>query len=121
MTLADDDYVAQYEASLAHWRARNKAFLDAVEQINVLPLHDAVRAKFDSNATLQWFEVAPEALTAYDNIALEELIADVLQRTRQQVADQVMGLHVKFMAFGEPGFDPNALGVPMVMPPTDDD
>ena len=120
MTLTDDEYVAQYEASLAHWRARNKAFLDAVEHIHVSPLHDAVRAKFDSNATLQWFEVAPEALTAYDNIGLEEVISDVLQRTRQQVADQVMSLHTKFMAFGEPGFDPNALGVPMVMPPADD-
>jgi hypothetical protein len=43
-----------------------------------------------------------------------------LQRTRQQVADQVMSLHTKFLAFGEPGFDPNALGVPMVMPPEDD-
>src|ERR1700681_4553936 len=108
MTLTDDEYVAQYEASLAHWRARNRAFLEAVQ------------AKFDSNATLQWFEVAPEALSAYDNIGLEQIISDVLQRTRQQVADQVASLHTKFMAFGEPGFDPNALGVPMLMPPEDD-
>lgn len=120
MTLTDEQYVAQYEASLAHWRARNKAFLDAVEHIRVSPVHEAVRAEFDSNATLQSFEVAPEALTAYDNVGLEEVISDVLQRTRQQVADQVMSLHTKFMAFGEPGFDPNALGVPMVMPPDED-
>jgi len=120
MTLTDDEYVAQYEASLAHWRARNKAFLDAVEHIHVPPLHEAVQAKFDSDATLQWFEVAPEALTMYDNIGLEEVISDVLQRTRQQVAEQVMSLHTKFMAFGEPGFDPNALGVPMVMLPDED-
>ncbi|MDT5047822.1 MAG: hypothetical protein QOG75_3696, partial [Mycobacterium sp.] len=114
MALTDEEYVAQYEASLAHWRARNRAFLDAVEHIRVSPLHEAVQAKFDSNATLQWFEVAPEALSAYDNIGLEQVISDVLQRTRQQVADQVASLHTKFMAFGEPGFDPNALGVPML-------
>jgi hypothetical protein len=120
MTITDDEYVAQYEASLSHWRARNRAFLDAVEHISVSPLHEAVQAKFDSDATLQWFEVAPEALSAYDNIGLEQVISDVLQRTRQQVADQVMSLHTKFLAFGEPGFDPNALGVPMVMPPEDD-
>jgi hypothetical protein len=120
MALTDEEYVAQYEASLAHWRARNRAFLDAVEHIRVSPLHEAVQAKFDSNATLQWFEVAPEALSAYDNIGLEQIISDVLQRTRQQVADQVASLHTKFMAFGEPGFDPNALGVPMLMPPEDD-
>jgi uncharacterized membrane protein len=120
MALTDEEYVAQYEASLAHWRARNRAFLDAVEHIRVSPLHEAVQAKFDSNATLQWFEVAPEALSAYDNIGLEQVISDVLQRTRQQVADQVASLHTKFMAFGEPGFDPNALGVPMLMPPEDD-
>jgi hypothetical protein len=63
---------------------------------------------------------SPEALTAYDNIALEELISEVLQCTRQQVADQVMSLHTRFMAFGEPGFDPNALGVAMVMQPEAD-
>jgi hypothetical protein len=120
MTLSDDEWVAQYEASLEHWRARNRAFMDAVEHIHVAPLHEAVQAKFDSNASLQWFEVAPEALTAYDNVGLEQVISDVLQRTRAQVADQMMSLQVKYLGFGEPGFDPNALGVPMVMPPEDD-
>lgn len=120
MSLSDDQYVAQYEAALAHWRARNRAFLDAVEHINVEPIHDAVRAKFDSNGTLQWLEIAPEALTRYDNVELEAIIADVLQRTRQKFSEQVMALHTKYMAVGDPGFDPNVLGVPMVMPPEDE-
>lgn len=120
MTLTDDAYVAQYEASVAHWRARNRAFLDACEHIAVPAMTDLVQAKFDSNATLQWFEVHPEALTAYDNVELEQVIGQVLEGTRQQVAGQVMNLYTKYMALGEPGFDPNALGVPMVMPPPAD-
>lgn len=120
MTLTDDQYMAQYEASLAHWRARGRAFLDAVEHIAVPAMNDLVQAKFDSNATLQWFEVHPEALTAYDNVELEQVIGQVLEGTRRQVSEQFMNLHTKFLALGQPGFDPNALGVPMVMPPEAD-
>ena len=121
MTLTDDEYVAQYEASVAHWRARNRAFLDSCEHIDVPRMNPLVEAKFDSNATLQRFEVYPEALTAYDNIELEQVIGQVLEGSRQQVAEQVQNLLTKFLRFGEPGFDPNALGVPMVMPPSPDD
>lgn len=120
MTLTDDQYVAQYEASLAHWRARHRAFFDAADHISVPAINDLVQAKFDSNGTLQWFEVHPEALTAYDNVELEQVIGQVLEGTLQQVTDQLRNLHTRFLAFGEPGFDPNALGVPMVMPPAAD-
>jgi hypothetical protein len=63
MTLTDDEWVGRVEASIAHWRARNAAFQEAVSRITVEPVHEAVRARFDSNGTLLALEIDPSALT----------------------------------------------------------
>jgi DNA-binding protein YbaB len=118
--LTDDEYVAQVGASLAHLRARNKAFLQAVEHITVPPLHDAVRARFDSNGSLVDVDIAPEALTAYTNVELEQIVTAVLRQTRQQVIEQMDALLAKYLAPGDPRFDPNALGEPYIQPPDPD-
>ncbi|WP_273735416.1 YbaB/EbfC family nucleoid-associated protein [Mycolicibacterium septicum] len=118
--LSDDEYLAQVEASLAHLRARNRAFLEAVEQITVPRLHDAVRARFDSNGTLVDLDIAPEALTAHTNVELEQIVTTVLRQTRAQVLDQMDALLAKYLAPGDPRFDPNALGEPYVGPPDPD-
>jgi hypothetical protein len=120
-TLTDDEYVARVEASLAHLRARNKAFLDAVENIVVPPLHESVRVRFDSNATLVDVDVAPEALTAYTHVELEQIITEVLQQTRAHVTEAVNELFVKFLVPSDPRFDPDAIGEPYVEPPGPED
>ena len=117
MTLTDDQYVAQAEAALAHMRARNKAFLDAVDGINVPSLHDDVRARFDSNGNLVDLDIAPEALNVYTNVELEELITSVLRETRNQLTAQMQGLFVKYLVPTDPQFDPDALGERYVAPP----
>lgn len=118
--LTDDQYVAQVQASLAHMRARNKAFLDAVDQIANPSLHEAVHARFDSNGDLVDLDIAPEAVTTYTNVELEQLITDVLRDTRRYVTEQVQALFVKYLVPSDPQFDPNAIGEPYVAPPTPD-
>jgi hypothetical protein len=120
-TLTDDEYVARVEASLAHMRARNKAFLDAVEHITVPSLHEAITVRFDSNATLVDVDVAPEAMTTYTNVELEAIVTDVLRRTRAHVTEAVNELFVKFLVPDDPRFDPDAIGEPYVEPPGPDD
>lgn len=120
MTLTDDQYVAQAEAALAHMRARNKAFLDAVEGINTPALHDDVRARFDSNGDLVDLDIAPEAMSTYTNTELEELITVVLRETRRQLTEQMHGLFVTYLVPTDPRFDPNAIGEPYVAPPPPD-
>jgi hypothetical protein len=101
-------------------RARNKAFLDAVEGIDSPGLHAAVRARFDSNGDLVDLDIAPEATSTYTNVELEEIITDVLRETRRHVTDQVHALFVKFLVPTDPRFEPNALGEPYVEPPDPD-
>ncbi|MGY4646616.1 YbaB/EbfC family nucleoid-associated protein [Mycobacterium sp. URHB0021] len=120
MTLTDDQYVAQAEAALAHMRARNKAFLDAVDGIDIPSLHDAVRARFDSNGELVDLDIAPEALSTYTNVELEQLIADVLRETRNQLTDQMHSLFVKYLVPTDPRFDPDVTGERYVAPPRPD-
>ncbi len=117
MTLSDDDYVAQVVASIAHWRARNAAFLDAAARIAPEPVHEAVTARFDSNGTLLELEIAPTALGDYTNVELEEIITDVLRRTRASMHAQMMELFEKYLAPGASGFEPDILGAPYVAPP----
>lgn len=120
MTLTDDQYVAQAEAAIAHWRARNKAFLDAVEGINVPTLHDDVRARFDSWGNLLDLDIAPEAMSAYTNVELEEIITAVLRRTRDEIYEHMRGLFAAYLVPTDPRFDPNAIGEPYVAPPPPD-
>ncbi|EHB46433.1 hypothetical protein [Mycolicibacterium vinylchloridicum] len=120
MTLTDDQYVAQAEAALAHMRARNKAFLDAVEGINIPSLHDDVRARFDSWGNLLDLDIAPEALSTYTNVELEELITAVLRETRRQLTDHMHDLFVTYLVPTDPQFDPNATGERYIAPPPPD-
>jgi DNA-binding protein YbaB len=117
MTLTDDEYVAQAEAALAHWRARHAAWKDAIARIEVEPVHEAVRARFDSDGTLLELDIDPEALRDYTNTELEEIITEVLRRTRAQVHQQVFELFGKYLAPNGPGFDPDAIGEPYVTAP----
>ena len=117
MTLTDDEWVGRVEASIAHWRARNAAFQEAVGRITVEPVHEAVRARFDSNGTLIELEIDPSALSDDTNTELEDLediVTEVLQKTRTQLRAQVMELFEKYMAPGHARFDPNVLGEPHV-------
>ncbi|WP_431236136.1 type I secretion protein TolC (plasmid) [Mycolicibacterium psychrotolerans] len=117
MALSDDEYVAQVVASIAHWRARNAAFLEAAARIDPDPVHQAVSARFDSNGTLLELQIAPTALSDYTNVELEAIITDVLRQTRASVHTQMMELFEKYLAPGSPGFKPDILGVPYVTPP----
>lgn len=110
MALTDDEYVAQVEATIAHWRARHAAWTAAVSGIQVGPIHDAVSARFDSNGTPVAVDIHPAALTSYTNTELEQIITDVLQHTRALVQDQVMDLFAKYLAPDDAQFDPDAPG-----------
>lgn len=120
MTLTDDQYVAQAEAAVAHMRARNKAFLAAVEGINIPTLHDDVRARFDSNGDLVDLDIAPEALSTYTNVELEELITAVLQETRKQLTTHMHDLFVTYLVPTDPHFDPGITGEQYIAPPPPD-
>jgi DNA-binding protein YbaB len=117
VNLTDDEYVAQTEATLAHWRARHAAWKEAVRRIEVEPVHEAVRARFDSDGTLVELDIDPEAPKDYTNTELEEIITEVLARTRAQVYEQVLELFGKYLAPNSPGFDPGAAGEPYVVAP----
>ena len=110
MTLTDDEWVGRVEASIAHWRARNAAFQEAVSRITVDPVHEAVRARFDSNGTLLELEIDPSALSDYTNTGLEDIITEVLQKSRTQLHAQVMELFETYMAPGHARFDPQRTG-----------
>ena len=114
MTLTDDEWVGRVEASIAHWPARNAAFQEAGGRITVVPVHEAVRARFDSNGTLLALEIDPSALSDYTNTELEEIVTEVLQKTRTELHSQVMELFETYMAPGHARFDPNVLGEPYV-------
>ena len=114
MTLTDDEYVARVESAIAHWRARNAAWMRAISRIRVDPFHDAVTARFDSNGTLLELDIDEAALSDYTNIELEQIITDVLRKTREQVHQQVMELFGKYLAPNDPRFDPDAIGEPYV-------
>jgi hypothetical protein len=120
MTLTDDQYVAQAEAALAHMRARNKAFLEAVEGISIPSLHDDVRARFDSNGDLIDLDIAPEAMSTYTNVELEELITAVLRETRERLTERMHGLFVTYLVPTDPRFDPFVTGERYIAPPPPD-
>jgi hypothetical protein len=63
VTLTDDEYLARMEAANASLRARNAAWLEAINHIKVPAVHEAVTARFDSNGTLVEFDVDPSALS----------------------------------------------------------
>ena len=109
--------MARVESAISHWRARNAAWLEAIGRIQVAPVHEAVRARFDSNGTLLELDIDPAALSDYTNTELEHIITEVLRRTRAQMHQQVMALFGKYLAPNDPRFDPNVLGEPYVRLP----
>lgn len=117
MSLSDDAYVAQVESAISHWRARNAAWMDAIGRIRIDPIHEAVRAYFDSNGTLLELDIDEAALADYTNTELEQIITQVLQRTRTQMHERVMELFAKYLAPNDPRFDPTAIGEPYVRLP----
>lgn len=118
MTLTDDEYVAQVERAYTSLRARNAAWLEAINNIQVPAVHEAVTARFDSDGTLVSFEVEDWALSEYTNTELEQIITDVLRNTRQAMHAQMMELLATYMAPNSPLFDPNAVSEPYVVPPS---
>lgn len=66
------------------------------------------------HGTLLELEIDPPALSDYTNTALEEIITEVLQKTRTHLHVQVMELFEICMAPGHARFDPNVLGKPYV-------
>ncbi|MBN3459674.1 type I secretion protein TolC [Mycobacterium sp. DSM 3803] len=117
MTLTDDEYVARAEGAIAHWRARNRAFNEAIARIEIDPVDPDVYARFDSNRTLVEFEVSTRALRTYTNTELEELIRKVLVETSDRMTAQFEALHAKYLQPNSPTFDPDILGEPYVVPP----
>ena len=117
MTLTDDEYVARVQAAAASMQARNAAWLEAINHIEVPAVHEAVTARFDSNATLVEFDIDPSALSDYTDTELEQIITDVLRNTHQALYAQMMELFATYMAPNSPQFDPNALVQPYVDPP----
>ena len=59
VTLTDDEYLARVEGAAASLRARNAAWLEAINHIKVPAVHEAVTARFDSNGTLVEFDIDP--------------------------------------------------------------
>ena len=117
MPLTDDEYVARVQGAAASLRARNAAWLEAINHIKVPAVHEAVTARFDSNGTLVEFDIDPSALSDYTNTELEQIITYVLRNTHQALHAQMMELFATYMAPNSPQFDPNALGQPYVDPP----
>lgn len=112
MTLSDDEYVARVEGGIAHWRARNRAWMEACSRIEVDPVHPAASARFDDNGALVEFDVDPDALETYTNTELEVIITDVLRETHTRMHEQIMELYAKYLSPNDPRFDPNVLGEP---------
>lgn len=120
MSLSDDEYVARVVSCLAHWRARNAAFGEAVKNIKVDPVHEAVIAVFDKYGDLYDLYIDPTAMTHYTNTELEEIITEALQQTRRQVHAQTMELFARYVNPDDPRFEPDILGEPYVALPEDD-
>ncbi|MCA2244884.1 MULTISPECIES: type I secretion protein TolC [Mycobacteriaceae] len=112
--LSDEEYVARVEGGIAHWRARNRAWMDACEKIALDQAHPDVTVRFDENGDLTVFEVDDDALHKYTNTELEQIMTDALRQTRAQFADQVRNLYAEYLSPGDPRFKPDVLGVPYV-------
>lgn len=112
--LSDDEYVARVEDGLAHWRARNRAWMDACEKIALDKVHPDVTVRFDEAGNLTVFEVDDDALHKYTNTELEQIITDALRQTREKFAEQVRNLFAEYLSPNDPRFKPDALGVPYV-------
>jgi len=112
--LADDEFVRRFEAHLAHQRARHAAWQLAIEDITITPLSRDVVPVFDTDAMLVQLYIEPTVMTRYTHTELEELITRSLQHTRDQMKTQISELFAKYLAPGDPLFEPHILGTPYV-------
>lgn len=104
MTELNDDL-----AEIAHWRARLAALVDACDMMHQVPVHEAVRARFDPDGTLVDLHINPDALKDYTNIQLQQIITDVLRITRARVC-RLMRAHVTSFLSGYARSDHNSAG-----------
>ena len=115
--MTDDEEVQATRDLIAHWRARNDAFFDAVDKITVDGVNDAVKAMFDRNGHLVDLYIDPDAMGDYTNTELEEILFTVIRKSRQEYYAKLMEQFNRFLALGVPGFEPDAAGeayVPML-------
>ena len=112
--LPDDEFVRRVEAHLEHQRARHAAWQLAIEQITVTPIHADVVPVFDTDAMLVRLHIEPTAMTRYTHTELEELITRSLQDARIQMKERISELFAKYLAPGDPLFEPDILGTPYV-------
>ncbi|MCV7034902.1 MULTISPECIES: hypothetical protein [Mycobacterium] len=96
----DDDEVRDTLAEIADARARLAAFVDATDMIDVAPIHGAVTARFESTGALAELHIDQAALSEHSNLELEQIITAVLQRTHQELAEQVRSAAQRFISAG---------------------
>ncbi len=115
--MTDDEEVQATRNLIAHWRARNEAFFDAVDKITVDGVNGAVKPKFDRNGHLIDLDIDPDAMGDYTNNELEEILLTVIRKSRQEYYAKLMEQFNRFLSHGIPGFEPDAAGeayVPML-------
>lgn len=111
--MTPDEEVQQVLDAVAQLRARHAAFNVASQGIRGEQFHPDVQARWDNEGNLQGIDVAPNALRDYTNLELEDIISEVLRRTRLDVGEKFQALFDKYLGFDLPSFDPDILGVPM--------
>ena len=107
------DEVQQVLDAVAQLRARHAAFAVAAKGIRAEQVHPDVQASWDTEGTLVEVDIAGNALRDYTNLELEDIVTDVMRRTRLDVGQKFAALFEKYLGFDSPGFDPDVLGVPM--------
>ncbi len=111
--MTPDEEVQRVLEAVAQLRARHAAYQVACQGIRGDQVHPDVHAKWDIDGNLLEIDIAPNALRDYTNLELEQIVSDVLRRTRLDVGEKVQALFEKYLSFDSPNFDPDVLGVPM--------
>ncbi|MCB0939179.1 MAG: type I secretion protein TolC [Mycobacterium sp.] len=111
--MTPDEEVQQVLDAVSQLRARHAAFTVACQGIHGDQFHPDVQARWDNEGNLRGIDIAPNALRDYTNLELEDIISDVMRRTRLDVGDKFQALFDKYLGFDSPSFDPDILGVPM--------
>ena len=118
--MTDDEEVEATKGLIAHWRARHEAFFDAVKNIAVKSVNDAIIPEFDRHGHLVDLDIDPTAMGDYTNTELEELLLTVIRQAREDYYAQLMEQVARYLSPGLPEFEPDAAGVPYVPLPEGD-
>ena len=105
--------VQQVLEAVAQLRARHAAFTAAARGIRAEQCHRDVQARWDTEGNLLGIDIAPTALRDYTNLELEDIVAEVLRRTRLDVGEKFQALFDTYLGFDTARFDPDVLGVPL--------